>query len=220
MASTNVNRPNGFSVSRYIDGSPFNGQNEAYAFSVSQANNAYIGDVALIDDTNRSTALTLQYLPGVLFIKPAVASLTTTVIRGVIAGFLPEPDFSQSNTASLGLKYRVASTARYAWVAQDYGIVFTAQEDGQSYVSATDNALNRTSDITYTAGSALTGVSGVQLKSSDVQEASARPFRYLRYTQTPDNFGFVAADTPSYAKFDVLIANSDLAQAVATQFGN
>lgn len=220
MASTNVNRPSGFSVSRYLDGSPFNGQNEAYAFSTSQANNAYIGDVAQIDDTNRSTALTLNYLPGVLFIKPVVAAMTTAVFRGVIAGFIPEPDFSQSNTASLGLKYRVASTARYAWVAQDYGIIFTAQEDGNSYVSASNNALNRTSDIQYAAGSALTGVSGTMLDSSDVQESAARPWRYLRYTQSVDNFGFVAADTLSYAKFDVLMANSDLVQAVATQFGN
>lgn len=219
MASTNVNRPNGFAASRYLDGSPYNGQNEAYAFSTSQANNAYIGDMVQIDDTNRSTALTLPYLPGVLFIKPVVSALTTGVFRGVIAGFVPEPDFNQSNTASLGLKYRVASTARYAWVVQDYGVIFTAQEDGQSYVSASDNALNRTSDVAYTAGSALTGVSAAQLDSSDVQEAAARPWRYLRYTQSIDNFGFVAADTPSYAKFDVLIANSDLVQATATQYG-
>ena len=219
MASTNVNRPNGFSASRYLDGSPFNGQTEAYAFSASQANNAYIGDMVQIDDTNRSTALTLNYLPGVLFIKPVVSALTTGVFRGVIAGFVPEPDFNQTATASLGLKYRVLSTARYAWVVQDPGVIFTAQEDGQSYVSASDNALNRTSDVAYTAGSATTGVSGAQLDSSDVQEAAARPWRYLRYTQRPDNFGFVAADTLSYAKFDVLMANSDLVQAVATQYG-
>ena len=220
MASTNTNRPNGFRASRYLDGSPYNGQNEAYAFSASQANNAYLGDAVQVDDTNRSTALTLNYLPGVLFIKPVVAAVTTTPIRGFIAGFVPEPDFNMTATASLGLKYRVASTARYAFVVQDYGVVFTAQEDGNSYVSSTDNFLNRTADIAYTAGSALTGVSAAQIDSSDVQEAAARPLRGLRYTQTVDNFGFVAADSLSYAKFDVLIANSDLVQATATQYGN
>ena len=219
MASTNVNRPNGFSASRYLDGSPYNGANEAYAFSASQANNAYINDAVQIDTTNRSTALTLNYLPGILFIQPVVAAVTTTPIRGFIAGFVPEPDFNMDPTASLGLKYRVASTARWAWVVQDYGVVFTGQEDGNSYTSASSNGLNKTTDIAYTAGSSTTGVSGAQIDSSDVQTAAARPIRLLRYTQSPDNFGFVAADTLSYAKFDFLIANSDLAQAVATQYG-
>ena len=220
MASTNTNRPNGFRASRYLDGSPYNGAVEAYCFSASQANNAYIGDAVQVDDTNRASALTDRYLPGVQFIKPVVAAVTTTAIRGFIAGFVPEPDFSMSATASLGLKYRALSTARYAWVVHDYHVIFTGQEDGQSYVSATNNALNRTADIAYTAGSSTTGISGAQMDSSDVQEAAARPLRMLRYTQSPDNFGFVAADTLSYAKFDMLIANSDLAQATATQYGN
>lgn len=219
MATTNADRPNGFRAVRYLDGSPYNGQNEAYAFSASKNENAFLGDVVLIDTTNRSTALTDRYLPGVLFLDPATAGVTTTPIRGVIAGFVPEPDFNHTPTASLGLKYRAASTARYAWVVVDPHVVFEAQEDGQSYVTAADNALNKTMDLAYTAGSTLTGVSGAELDSSDAQTAAARPFRLLRYSQRADNFGFVAADTPSNAKFDVLIANSDLAQAVATQFG-
>lgn len=217
--TTNVNRPMGFRASRYLDGSPYNGQNEAYAFSASQASNAYMGDVVQIDDTNRSTALTDRYLPGILFIKPVVAAATTNAVRGVIAGFVPEPEFSMSATASLGLKYRVASTARYAWVVQDYGVVFEAQEDGNSYTSASSNGLNKTTDIAYTAGNSTTGVSGAQVDSSEFQTAAARPLRALRYTQRVDNFGFSAADSTSYAKMDILLANSDLAQAVATQYG-
>lgn len=219
MATSNVNRPQGFRASRYLDGSPYNGQNEAYAFSSSQANNAYLGDLCQVDDTNRSVALTSAYLPGVLFIKPVVAAVTTNPVRGVIAGFVPEPEFNMTATASLGLKYRVASTARYAWVVQDYGVIFEAQENAQSYTTAASNGLNKTTDIAYTAGSTTTGISKAELSSSGVQVAAARPFRLLRYTQRPDNFGFVAADNPSYAKFDILLANSDLAQAVATQFG-
>lgn len=219
MASTNVNRPNGFRASRYLDGSPFNGQNELYGFSASKNENAFMGDVVIIDSTNRSTALTDRYAPGILFLDPATSGVTTTPIRGVIAGFVPEPDFNHTATASLGLKYRVASTARYAWVVQDYGVVFEVQEDGNFYTTAASNGLNKTMDLAYTAGNTSTGVSGTQLDSSDAQTAAARPFRALRYTQRVDNFGFSASDTLSYAKVDVLIANSDLAQAVATQFG-
>lgn len=217
--TTNVNRPNGFRASRYLDGSKYNGQNELYAFSASQANNAFLGDACQVDTTNRSTALTDPYAPGILFIQPVVAGVTTTPIRGFIAGFVPEPDFNQSATASLGLRYRVASTARYGWVVQDYGVIFQVQEDGNSYTSASNNGLNKTADIAYTAGNTTTGVSKAQLDSSDVQTAAARPLRLMRYSQMPDNFGFSASDSTSYAKFDVLIANSDLAQAVATQYG-
>lgn len=219
MATSNVNRPNGLRAMRYLDGSPYNGQNELYGFSASQANNAFLGDLCQVDTTNRSVALTDKYAPGVPVIQPVVAALTTNAFRGVIAGFVPEPEFSQSPTASLGLKYRALSTARYAFVAQDYGVVFEAQEDAQSYTSAAANGLNKTTDITYTAGSTLTGVSGVQIASAGFQTAAARPLRAVRYTQRVDNFGFVAADNPSYARFDMLIANSDLAQALATQFG-
>lgn len=219
MASTNINRPNGLSVSRYLGGAPFNGQTEIYTFSASQANNAYVGDLVQFDSSNRSIALTVEPYRGIQAVKPVVAALTTNTWRGVIAGFVPQPDFNMSVTASLGVKYRVLSTQRFVWVTQDPNIVYTVQEDGNSYVSTSSNALNKTVDITYTAGSAITGISGVQIASASAQTSVALPIRVLRYTQTVDNFGFSASDTLSYAKFDVLSANSDLVQAVATQFG-
>lgn len=209
----NTSHPFGFRASRYLDGSPFNGQTQLYAFSASQANNAYIGDVVGIDTTNRMTAITDPYAPGIPLILPFVSAMTTTVFRGVLLGLLPQPEFNQSTTASLGLRYRVASTARYGWVAgDDIGVVFQVQEAGNSYVSASSNGINKCADIDYTAGSAITGISGVKL-SSTFSTNSVRPWRALRYSQLVDNFGFTAADTNSYAQFDVLIANSDLAQA-------
>lgn len=212
MASTNTNRAFGFRPVRYRNGSPFNAQFTLYAFSASQATAAFIGDVVQFDATNRATALTDVYAPGIPLIKPVAAAVTTTAIRGVLCGLLPEPEFSNDATLSLGRRHRLASTARYALVVDDFNVVFEAQEDGNDWVSASDNSIGKTGDVAYTAGSTTTGISGAQLDSSDFQAAAARPFKALNLSQRVDNFGFVAADALSYAKYDVMIANSDLAQ--------
>lgn len=115
----NVSRPFGFRPTRYLNGAAWNAQASMYAFSASQANDAYKGDVVQFDATNRTAALTDPFLPGVPFVAPFVASITTTATRGVIVGFLPQPDFSNSPTATLGLQYRQASTARYVMVIED-----------------------------------------------------------------------------------------------------
>lgn len=208
----NTNRAFGFRPDRFLGGASWNGEQTLYAFSASQANNAYNGDVVQFDSTNRTVALTDAYAPGTPFVAPVVAAVTTTAIRGVIVGFVPQPDFSMSATASLGLMYRVLSTARYVWVVDNYNVVFTAQEDGNDYVSASNNSIGKVGDIAYTAGSATTGQSGAQLDSSDFTTGSARPFKALNYTRQVDNFNFSASDTLSYAKIDAMIINSDLAQ--------
>lgn len=197
---------------RYIDGTPWNGATEMYGFSASDSSVAYKGDLVTIDTTNRATLITDPLVPLVPVLSAVTSALTTTAFRGVIAGFLPQPEFSMSPTASLGTMYRLASTARYAMVVQDTTVVFEAEESGNSYVSATSNAVNKCMDITYAAGSNLTGISGVTLSGS-ATTSGAKPWRILRYTQRPDNFGFTASDTNSYAHFDILLANSDLAQA-------
>lgn len=212
MASTNINRPSGFRPVSYRSGAKYNGLTKLYGFSASQANNVYVGDVVQFDSTNRMTALTDPYAPGIPFAKPVVSAVTTTAIRGVVTGFMPQPLFSQSGTASLGLMYRVASTARYGYVVDDYDVVFEAQEDGNDYVSVTDNSVGKVGDVAYTAGNQVTGVSKAELDSSDFTTGSARPFKVLNYSQKPDNFGFAAADSLSYAKEDCMIINSDLAQ--------
>lgn len=208
----NTNRSFGFRPDRFIGGAPWTGEQTLYAFSASQANNAYNGDVVQFDATNRTVALTDNYRPGLPFVKPVVAAVTTTAIRGVIVGFVPQPDFNMSATASLGLAYRVLSTARFVWVVDNYMVVFEAQEDENSYVSASNNLIGKVGDIAYTAGSAITGTSGAQLDSSDFTTGSARPFKALQYTPRPNNFNFSASDTLSYAKVDAQIVNSDLAQ--------
>lgn len=207
----NVSRPFGLKPTRYLGGAKWNGQSQLYAFSASQANNAYLGDLVQFDNTNRATSIVDPYAPGIPLVKPVVSTLTTNTFRGVIVGFVVAPEFSMTATASLGLYYRQASTSRYVFIVEDLSVIFEAQEVGNAYVDNTNNGVNKTSDITYNAGSAITGVSGVTLNTPATSGVKA--LRLHRYTQRPDNFNFTASDSSSYAHFDVSIANSDLAQA-------
>lgn len=207
----NISRPFGLRPQRYLNGSAWNGQTQIYAFAAAQANDAYKGDVVGIDATNRSTALGDNYMIGIPLVLPKVAGLTTTAYRGVIAGFLPQPEFSQSATATLGLQYRQASTARYVWVIDDVNVIFEAEENGSTYTTALNNGINKTWDLNYVAGNTVTGISKSQITGP--QTAAVRPFRALRLTQRPDNFNFAAGDTSPFIHYDITIANSDLAQA-------
>jgi hypothetical protein len=208
----NVARPFGLRPSRYIDSSPWNGQTQLYFFAAAQANDAYKGDAVGIDTTNRSNGITDPYSPGIPAVQPRVAAMTTTAFRGVIAGFLPQPEFSQSVTATLGLQYRQASTARYVLVVDDPDVVFNAQEiAANSYVTALNNGINKTCDLSYVAGNTTTGISKSGV--TGFQTAAVRPFRALRMTATVDNFGFTASDAIPYTMWDLVITNTDLANA-------
>lgn len=204
----NVSRPWGLRPSRYFDGSAWNVQGQTYAFSASQANDAFVGDLVQFDSTNRTAALADPFLPALPFIQPVVAALTTNTFRGVIVGFYPEPEFNMTTTASLGLQYRKASTLRYGVVIDDVSVIFEAEETGNSYTSTSNNGIGKTVDISYTAGSTVTGISGVVLNG--FQTAAVRPLLAYRYTERVDNFNFTASDANSRAHFDVLIVNSDL----------
>jgi hypothetical protein len=120
-----------------------------------------------------------------------------------------------SVSASLGLKYRVASTVRYAMVIDDPDVIFEAQEETGGYTTAANNFIGKAIGTDYVAGSSTTGVSACTIKSSDSQTAAVRPFKVLRFVPKPDNFGFAAADNPTYAKYEILPFYWDLSLAYA-----
>lgn len=208
----NVTRPWGFRPAGHLQAMCWNGATHLYAFSASDATAAYNGDPVKVDTTYDTTALTDKVAPLIPLITVTGSTITTTVFRGAIVGFVPEPEYNNTATASLGLMYRTASTARYAWVVDDYNTIFEAEESGtNSYVSATSNPVNKLLDVTAAAGSATTGVSGYTLTGAAGGATTDKPFRVFRATQRIDNFNSVAADTSPYWHWDVLMANSDLA---------
>lgn len=217
----NTNRAFGFRPTYFIGGSPWNGEQTLYAFSASNSTGAaYNGDAVAMDTTVRSLALTDVYAPGCPTVKPIVAGVTTTqVLRGIIVGFVPEPEYTHSATASLGLMYRADDTKRYVWVVDHPDVAFVVQEDGNDYVTAADNSIGKTGDLVYAAGNATTGVSGTMIDSSDINNNAVRPFKVLRYNRAVDNFGFTAADTNSYAKLDVIMWTTDMKSNVTDYNG-
>ena len=206
----NTSRPFGFRPVRYQDSSAWNGQTQLYGFSASQANNVYKGDVVAIDTTNRATALTDAYAPQIPVLKPLVAAMTTTVFRGIVAGFVPQPEFVQTATASLGTTYRVLSTARYGWIVDDATVIFEVEEAGtNSYTSSSSNGVNKGIDIVYTAGNTTHGLAAVKVDGGTVG-ITQLPFRLLRNTQKVDNFSYASTDSVSKIHWDVMMMNSDL----------
>lgn len=204
----------GFRPARDLNSAPYNGLVQVYLFAAAQASDAYKGDLVQFDATNRSSGISDPYVPGVPAVKPVLVPLTTTTFRGVVAGFVPQPEYNMVATASLGTMYRQASTLRYGWIIDDYTTVFEVEETGNGYTSTTVNAVNKNIDIVYVAGSTTTGVAGVTVDATTVSTSAVKPFQVLRYTQRIDNFGFVAADANSRAHYDVKVQNSDLAMGL------
>jgi hypothetical protein len=200
----------GFRPKQFTDSSAYNGQSVLYFHSSGQANNTYKGDLVAFDATNRGSGLADAYKPLIPAVLPVVAARTTSTFRGVAVGFVPQPEYNMTATASLGTTYLPASANGYMWVVDDCAVVFEAEESGNSYVSDTSNAINKNIDISYTAGSQTTGVSGVVLDATTAVTNAVKPFRVLRYSDRVDNFGFTASDTNSRAHLDVMIMNSDL----------
>lgn len=207
----NLSRPRGFIPTGYIGGAKYNGAHTLYATSTGDATALFVGDVVKIDSTNDTTALTDAYAPVIPFVTATGGTITTTAYRGVVVGFLPEPEFTNSGRASLGLYYRLASTARYVQVVDTPTVVLEAEESGtNSYVSATNNPVNKLLDVTAGSGTTTTGISGYTLTGAAGGATSNKPFRVLRLTQRPNNFLSAATDTSPFWHWDVLMANNDL----------
>lgn len=211
----NVNRPMGFRPLRYRNGSEWNAQTNMYAYSASNSVASYIYDLVSFDSTNRTNSLTDPFMPGLPFVASVAGDATTAAQRGVVVGFLPEPEFNMTVTASLGLKYRVGSTLRYGMVVDDPNVIFEAQEEAGGYTSASNNFIGKAIGTDYVAGSTTTGVSACTIKSSDSQTAAVRPWKVLRFVPRIDNFNFTAAENPTYAKYEILPFYWDLSLAYA-----
>src|SRR5690606_28539633 len=95
------------------------------------------------DSTNRTDVLTSKFMPGLPFVGSVASDITTAAQRGVVVGFYPEPEFNNTNTASLGLMYRVGSTYRWGRVVDDPDVIFSAQEDAGGYTSASNNFIGK-----------------------------------------------------------------------------
>lgn len=100
---------------------------------------------------------------------------------GIVVGFKVDPSYLDLPN------YRTASTARYAYVADDPNLFAIVQEDSVSAsLAATSVGLN--ADIIVTAvPSSVTGVSNIELDSDTATTTATMDLQIVRLFNAPDN---------------------------------
>ncbi len=168
----NSDRPMGFTPVRHLNGNPWNGQFHMYYEPGSAA--LYIGDAV----KSGGSADTLGKYATL------ARATETAAVRGVVIGFSNTP-YLTADVTDLSRVYKAAATSLYVAVVDDPDVIFEVQEDSEGEnMEADDIGLNF--DLTTTAGSTTTGLSGMELDSSD-NNTTALPCRILGLVDRPDN---------------------------------
>lgn len=167
----NVDAPFGLKPIRHLNGNPWNGVVKRVYFPAGDGTAAFVGDAVILN----GSADTEGVCPTV--IRATVGA--DNPIYGVVVAFEPDP-------TNLQLLYRVASTARYAYVCCDPDVVFAIQDDGVVTLTAADVGLNAVLIATH-SGSTTTGKSGLELNSSNVAATANFQLLILSKWDSPNN---------------------------------
>jgi hypothetical protein len=150
----NSDAPSGLRPLRYLSGSPYNGATNRYFVPATDATAIYIGGLVKLAGSSDAN--------GVATVTGDVSSGNPIV--GVVVSV--EPETSHSTI------YRVASTARYVNVADDPNLVFEVQEDSTGGNIAVTSVGATCTLAGFTTGSTVTGLSAIELDSSEVSATS------------------------------------------------
>ena len=182
----------GFRPVRYLNGSPWNGAFNWYYIPATDGTATFIGDAVKSAGSGDT-----------LGIYPTVAqAAATNAIRGVVIGFADQPYMAFDRT-NLSRKYRPASTAMYAAVIDDPNVIFEIQEDSDGGALAATE-INNNMDIVVGTGNTTTGISAMELDSSDAKTATAQ-IRVLGLAPWEEG-----NEIGEYAKWLVLINEHEL----------
>jgi len=189
----NVSSPRGFVPVRHLDGSPWNHATKDYLVDSGDATAMFIGDAVKIAGSAGVAGQIVagQDVEGVATITRCASGVAEQLFLGVVVGFSVDPN-------NLMQVSRLASTSRIAHVVVDPTVVYEIQEDGvTSNIAAADVSLNFT--FSTTAGSATTGISGMQLISNVKTNLVTAPCKVLGLAKRPDNaFGLASTDKAKY----------------------
>jgi hypothetical protein len=181
MAS--VSRINGFRPVKTLSGAPYSGKANLYFMAAGDSTVVMVGDAVKIAGDARAAS-------G----APTVTRCGATDIPvGVVVGILFSgvgnevtnvPAVSDLNTPV----YRRASTDRYVLVADDPLLVYEVQYAGTSVAAATITAnVGQNGQFTTTAGSTVSGSSGMQLDSTGLATTATLPLKVVGFPARPDN---------------------------------
>lgn len=177
----NVNAPRGLIPTKHLNGNPWNGKTTMYYLPATDGTAVFIGDLVKTAGTSGAAGVVVagQDVEGMMAITRITGGTTGQDIVGVVAGFLPDP-------TRLDLRHRLASTARIALVVDDPTVLFELQEDADTTpIAAASVGLNAA--VSTTAGSATTGLSGIEIDSSSVATTATLPVKIHGLIKRPDN---------------------------------
>lgn len=194
----NADRPKGLVPVRYRSGAKYNGSVTMYL--VTDTNAMYVGDIVKHSGTSGAAGATVygQDVEGMPVIARCTDGTgTTDTPLGVVVGFLPIQPVQDLN-------YKAADGVdRIALVVDDPNVVFEVQEDATTTpIAAASVGLNVM--FATTAGSTITGVSGMEIISTQVGTTTTHPLRILGLSKRPDNALNTAGAGTDNAKFDVI----------------
>ena len=171
----NANTPFGLRPVRHRNGAPYNGAATRYFVPASDSTALYLGDPVQIAGSSDAD--------GIATVTRATAAGGNYVL-GAVVGVDPVEGAGAGGRDST--TYRVASTARYVWVADDPDIVFEIQEDGVGGALAAAN-VGQNVDLVSGSGSTITGLSGFQADSSTAATTNTLQMRILGFAQKIGN---------------------------------
>jgi hypothetical protein len=193
----NINAPSGLKPLRHLDGLPVTGALTKVFIPASDGVAVFIGDIVQYTGLS-AIAGTIKFGEDVSGIPQVTRSTAVAAAwAGVVVGFKVNPD-------NLMQKHRAANTDRIAYICVDQRMVYEIQEDALvTPVPAASVGLN--AGIVFTAGSTVTGVSGLVLDSDTAAVTAALPLKIIGLVKRPDNeFNSGGAGTDP-AKFEVII---------------
>lgn len=141
----------------------------------------YIGDPVVKNGTSNTAAVGLgkEYPAGSLQTVVKATAGATNATTGVVVGFAVDPD-------NLDKAYNPSSNARVALVCDDPHQEFEIQADSGATVAATDIGSNADYIFTH-SGDTATGLSGVELDTSDMSASATAQLTILGIINRENN---------------------------------
>jgi len=173
----NSDKPSGLKPVSFISGVPWNGEFNVYQKASTDGTAMFKGDLVGLTGACEATG---KYPTVTQFTAADAHSIGVAIAFSTVA---PHIAFDPSN---LNLKYSPASTLSYVCVIDAPDMIYEIQEDGGGGdIAVADIGLN--CEVIVGAGNTTTGLSAMELDSSDVANTATLPIRILRLADREDN---------------------------------
>jgi hypothetical protein len=174
----NVDRPFGLVPVGHLHGAKWTDSLQMRLFDASNA--VYIGDPVKSGGSAGAAGVTVNGIDceGMPTADRAAAGDT---LLGVVVAFLPK----QSDLSVLHKE--ATSTKRIGLVVTSPDTIYEIQEDSVGNDIAVTQVGNNFDMVTWLAGNSTTGISAIELDSSDTTGTGSAQFRLIRLSSTRDN---------------------------------